>query len=123
MRFIVGFLTGLILPAIAAAAFVYSGTYDVAASNPHNWFERLMLNATMRYSVAARADAIEPPPTFNDEIVRHGFEEYDEMCTICHAGPGIDKSEISKGLNPPASVICGLCCHDAGVHDAGPDGE
>jgi mono/diheme cytochrome c family protein len=102
MRFIAGFLAALVLLAIAGAASVYSGAYDVAASSPHSKLERLILNATMMHSVTARADTVESPPTFNDEMVRDGFEHYDEMCTVCHAGPGIEQSEISKGLNPPA---------------------
>ena len=74
-----------------------SGAYEVAASNPHSRLDRLLLNVTMKHSVTARADTIESPPTFNDEMVREGFEHYDEMCTVCHAGPGIEQSEISKG--------------------------
>ena len=31
-----------------------------------------------------------------------GFGHYDEMCTLCHGGPGIERSEIGKGLNPQA---------------------
>jgi mono/diheme cytochrome c family protein len=38
-------------------------------------------------------------------MVRDGFEHYDQMCTVCHAGPGIEQSEISKGLNPQAPSL------------------
>jgi len=31
-----------------------------------------------------------------------GFEHFDEMCTICHGAPGVEQSEIGKGLNPRA---------------------
>jgi mono/diheme cytochrome c family protein len=102
MKFLTGFLSALVLLVIAGAAYVYTGMFDVAASSPHNEFERLILNATMAHSVVARAARVEAPQTFTDEIVRDGFEHYDEMCTVCHAGPGIERSEISKGLNPPA---------------------
>ena len=59
-------------------AVVYSGAYEVAASNPHSRLDRLILNVTMKHSVTARADTVESPPTFNDEMVRDGFEHYDE---------------------------------------------
>ena len=31
-----------------------------------------------------------------------GFEHYQEMCVTCHGAPGVDRSEIGKGLNPHA---------------------
>jgi mono/diheme cytochrome c family protein len=87
---------------LASVAYVYSGWFDVAASGPHNALERWALNTTMKRSVVAGAISVGDPLAFSDEMVRDGFEHYDEMCTVCHAGPGIDQSEISKGLNPPA---------------------
>jgi mono/diheme cytochrome c family protein len=86
----------------AGIAFVYSGWLDVAASSPHNALERWVLNTTMKRSVITNARSVGDPPTFTDEMVKDGFERYDEMCTVCHSGPGIDQSEISEGLNPPA---------------------
>ena len=86
----------------AGIAFVYSGWLDVAASGPHNALERWVLNTTMKRSVITNARSVGDPPTFTDEMVKDGFEHYDEMCTVCHSGPGIDQSEISEGLNPPA---------------------
>jgi mono/diheme cytochrome c family protein len=35
-------------------------------------------------------------------MVRNGFDHYEDMCAGCHGGPGIERSEIGKGLNPPA---------------------
>jgi hypothetical protein len=63
MRFIAGLLAPPVLLAIAGAAFVYSGAYDVAVSSPHSKLERQILNAAMMHSVTARADTVEAPPT------------------------------------------------------------
>jgi mono/diheme cytochrome c family protein len=102
VRFIAGILCALTLPGIAGITFVYSGWFDVAASSPHSKIEQWVFNKTMKQSVVAQAAGIADPPTFTDEMVRDGFEHYDEMCTVCHAGPGLEQSEVSKGLNPPA---------------------
>jgi mono/diheme cytochrome c family protein len=41
-------------------------------------------------------------PSLGAQNIEEGFEHYDEMCTTCHCGPGIERSEIGKGLNPRA---------------------
>ena len=68
----------------------------------HNALERWALNTTMKRSVVAGARSVGDPPPFSDEMFKDGFEHYDEMCTVCHGGPGIERSEICKGLNPQA---------------------
>jgi Cytochrome C oxidase, cbb3-type, subunit III len=56
----------------------------------------------MRRSVVAMSGGISQPPRFTDEMVRDGFDHYEDMCAGCHGGPGIERSEIGKGLNPQA---------------------
>jgi mono/diheme cytochrome c family protein len=102
VRFVTGFISALALLVIAGFAYFYSGQFDVAASSPDSAFAQWVLDTTMTRSVVAKAVSVDQPPKFTDEMVKDGFEHYDEMCTICHAGPGIKQSEISKGLNPPA---------------------
>jgi mono/diheme cytochrome c family protein len=65
----------------------------------------------MEHSIVARAGAEDGPPPFTDEMIRDGFEHYDEMCTTCHGGPGIERSEIGKGLNPPAPSLSDAVKH------------
>ena len=64
--------------------------------------EAWALNTTMRRSVAAQAASVGQPPVFTHDMMHEGFEHYDEMCTACHGGPGIERSDIGKGLNPRA---------------------
>ena len=96
MRFVAGVICALVILGLASVAYVYSGWFDVAASSPHNALERWALNTTMKRSVVAGAQSVGDPPAFSDEMVRDGFEHYDEMCTVCHAGPGIERSEIER---------------------------
>jgi len=102
VRFFVGFVSALVLLGIAGVVYVYSGKFDVAASSSHNAFERWLFNTTMERSVVTRSGGVNDPPPFTDDMIRDGFEHYDEMCTTCHGGPGIERSEIGKGLNPQA---------------------
>lgn len=94
----------LILAALAlaaAAGFVYSGVYNVAADEAH-WPMTYGLLATLRErSIAARIDSIAVPPNLDDaQRVQRGAGNYDAMCVGCHLRPGVHNSEIRKGLYP-----------------------
>ena len=102
MRFIAGAFCVLLLLCIAIVTYIYSGEFDVAASTQHGALEAWALNTAMKQSVARRAASIGQPPVFTHEMVHEGFEHFDEMCTGCHGGPGIERNEIGKGLNPQA---------------------
>ena len=105
MRFIVGFITALALLAFGGAIYFYSGQFDIAASTPHNAFEQQVLRTAMELMVVAKASGVREPPPFTDELIKDGFEHYDEMCITCHGGPGLERSEIGKGLNPQAPLL------------------
>ncbi len=100
VRYIAAFISAVGLVAIGGVAYVCSGTFDIAASSPHSTFERWLLGTAMRRAVVAKAASVDEPPPFTDDMITDGFQHYDEMCTGCHGGPDIDRSEIGKGLNP-----------------------
>jgi hypothetical protein len=33
-------------------------------------------------------------------MLRHGFDEYREMCVACHGAPGVERGALGKGINP-----------------------
>jgi mono/diheme cytochrome c family protein len=99
MRFVFGFVTALILGALAAFPLIISGAYNVAATVPDTGIERIILNTTMRDSVRARAGK-ESPRTWDEDQIKMGFRHYDGMCVTCHGAPGKERTEISKGLRP-----------------------
>ena len=102
MKFIAGIGFILIIVAGAGTAYIYSGAFDVAASTPHNAFEQWLFRTAVRRSVVAMSGEVGQPPRFTDDMVKDGFDHYDDMCAGCHGGPGIERSEIGKGLNPQA---------------------
>jgi mono/diheme cytochrome c family protein len=107
LKFIGGIGFTLVIAAGLGAAYIYSGAFDVAASTPHNAFEQSLFRTAMRRSVVAMSQSMSQPPRFTDDMVRDGFERYQHLCAGCHGGPGIERSEIGKGLNPQAPDLAG----------------
>src|SRR5919106_723020 len=90
---------GLLL-ALGTVVLVATGAYNIAASAPHTRFAQWLLNTVQERSVTVRADDVPTPPPIDSEMVRHGFEEYRAMCATCHGAPGVERSELGKGMNP-----------------------
>lgn len=80
--------------------FIYSGFYDVAASDPHTRLGRWALNTTQERSLAAHARQAPEPVEVDSALLVHGFEHYDAMCVVCHGAPGIDRGEFGQGMTP-----------------------
>jgi mono/diheme cytochrome c family protein len=79
------------------------GLYDVAADSPHTRPVYWLLQTARDRSVAVRARGITPPGDLADaRRIAKGAGLYQEMCSSCHIGPGMERSEISQGLNPLA---------------------
>ena len=100
MNFIKGLLGLVVLGIIAGLAVMLSGVVNVAATNPHNPITALILETTMDNSVRHHAKGITAPPLDDAKMVMEGFRHYREMCVGCHLAPGINSSEIRKGLLP-----------------------
>lgn len=90
----------LLLLAVAAAGFVYSGAYNVAADEPHWPITERILGALRARSIETRAGDVAPPDLSDETRVVAGAGQYAEMCASCHLAPGIADSELRQGLNP-----------------------
>ncbi len=79
------------------------GLYNVAADAPHTRAIYWVLQTARDQAVTVRASGIVPPASLSDaKRIAAGAGLYQEMCSGCHIGPGMERSEISQGLNPPA---------------------
>ena len=86
---------------VAGAGFVCSGVYEIGADDPHWPLTSELIEVLRDRSVAARAGGIEAPPDLaSAERARRGAGNYDAMCTGCHLKPGMEDSELRKGLYP-----------------------
>jgi len=89
-----------VLAIVAGLGILYSGIIDVGAMQPHYALTRWLLHTGMEQSVRHHAEDIKVPPLDRPQMVMMGFRHYREMCMGCHLAPGIENSEIRKGLMP-----------------------
>ncbi len=91
----------IVVAAIAAVVFAYSGVYDVAATHPENPVLAWFLSTTMDESVHRHARDVAVPSQLSDpELVRTGLDHYRDMCVECHGAPGVEPGALGKGLDP-----------------------
>lgn len=83
-----------------AAAVVWGGLYDVAATEQHTQPVYSMLETTMRQSVRLRARGIEPPSLADEGLVLRGAACFRDKCQQCHGGPGVAQGDIGKSMQP-----------------------
>lgn len=99
------FITLLVVILLAIAAglgYIYSGAYNVAATQADTAPERWLFTTTMRRSVEVRAAGITVPDLNDAKKVQSGYWDYKEMCEFCHLAPGVPPTEVSQGLMPRA---------------------
>jgi mono/diheme cytochrome c family protein len=85
---------------LAAALYIASGRYDVAASSSPSAAEEWLLGQVRERSIAKRAAGITPPPLGARAELLTGFELYRAHCVTCHSGPGLSPEELAMGLHP-----------------------
>lgn len=90
-----------LLLAVSGAALVRSGAIDIGADTPHPPVIHDLIVWVREQSISRQSRNIEPPSDLADaERVRRGAGNYETMCSNCHLAPGIDDTEIRKGLYP-----------------------
>lgn len=99
MRFILGILCTLTALLLVAVITIYSGWYNVAATEPHLGIANWALHTTMHHSVERRASEIAVPP-LTEAMAAEGLPHFQEMCVTCHGAPGVERGEAGQGLVP-----------------------
>jgi mono/diheme cytochrome c family protein len=96
----------LLVLAAFAGLFVYLGLYNIGADAPHSGLVYGALQELRERSIESRSRDINLPADLNSpKRVAAGAGLYAEMCTGCHLGPGVEKSEMSQGLYPQAPEL------------------
>lgn len=97
-----------ILAACGAAAggfLVYSGWYDVSATDEHLRPTYWLLDTAMRRSVRERGRHIAVPRLDEPAMVRRGVAIYRVHCAGCHGAPGVAAEPFALGMTPtPANL-------------------
>ncbi|MEE9215235.1 MAG: cytochrome c [Thermodesulfobacteriota bacterium] len=97
MGFIKTVIFVLILLIAGMIVFIYSGTYNIAATEPHSLLVEWVFNTAKKYSVKKHSENITRPKLSDDSLVKAGFDHYENMCAGCHGAPG---TEPAEGFNP-----------------------
>jgi mono/diheme cytochrome c family protein len=95
------FFATVIFGASAAAAVIYTGAYDVAATNRH-WSATTWLLETARVrSIKAHAAGIAVPAGYDEQAkVLSAVGHFSEHCAVCHGAPGVDRNDLVEGMYP-----------------------
>ncbi|MEC9483246.1 MAG: cytochrome c [Halomonas sp.] len=100
MRMFYGALLALVVLAIGGIAVIYSGAYNVAASDDHTALGKWVMHTTMHNSVRASADEVTVPDLSDNAMIQQGASAYDSLCAACHLKPGLKDTVLRAGLNP-----------------------
>lgn len=84
---VVSGIVGALLVGIAVwLTIVYTGAYNVAASEQHFDVARWTLNTTLRRSMANRAGGVNLPENASEDLLAEGAGHYADSCAYCPAG-------------------------------------
>ncbi len=99
--FLISFLGAIAFLIIGGLAIIYSGLFDVAASDPRWPVTRWVLETARTRSIKVHAADIRVPAALDDPAtILVGTEHFAAHCAVCHGAPGVPKGDIAEGLNP-----------------------
>ena len=112
MKYLIVTVSVLAILIVGYLIFIYSGIYNISAMDPHGKLTMWMMNTVRDNSIEHNADNNLKTPDLSDtSLVKMGFIHYREMCVGCHSAPGIEQSEIGKGLYPNPPQLSGVVKH------------
>lgn len=107
-KVLVTVLAVLAVQALAGIAFVYSGFFNVAATEPHWSLTHAVLEMARVSSIKAHAKGIRPPGDLTDKkMIVTGTSHFADHCASCHTAPGVEAGEVAKGMYPAPPALTG----------------
>lgn len=100
MKYLRGAVVLLAVQMLIGLVLLYSGVISVAASEPHTPLVRWVLDTGKERSIRHHADEVQPPSLELAPRADAGFTAFRQMCVVCHGAPGVERSELGKGLRP-----------------------
>lgn len=95
----------IVLFILGSVIFIYSGSYNIAATVPHTKPVEWILTEMKERSIERHSSGISTPPLDDPSLIEHGFSLYDNMCAGCHGAPG---AEPARGFNPPPPALADM---------------
>jgi mono/diheme cytochrome c family protein len=86
--------------AAGAAVFVVSGAYDIGADDHHTALVSALITELRDRSIAVRAEPLAVPDLSDGARIASGARSYALRCVGCHLAPGVNRSDLGRGLYP-----------------------
>jgi len=86
--------------AVAGFIFIWLGMFNVAANVKHWDVTTSFLEWVRERSIISSVEDMAVPDIKDNQLIAKGAGNYGAMCVQCHLAPGVDSSELYKGLNP-----------------------
>lgn len=100
-QFLLGAASVIGLGTVAGFGYIQNGGLDFAADTTHSDGVTKLIAWAREQSITRQAKDIVPPGDLaSGERIRRGAGNYEAMCVGCHLSPGVENSEIRKGLYP-----------------------
>jgi len=99
-KLLLGMCLAFMVLLAAGAGVIYSGVVSVAADDPHGSWVHGILETARERSIESHASDIAAPPLDDEAMKVAGAGNYASMCASCHLAPGMQETELSKGLYP-----------------------
>ena len=100
----IGIALGVVATVLLALAVwlivVYTGVYNVAATDPHADVVRWTFDTTMHRSVRGRAEDIQEPEEVSAQSIAAGAKTYASTCAHCHGAPGAEREHWATNIRP-----------------------
>ena len=91
----------VVLGLLGGTAFIYSGLYNVAASDPHWPLTYWVMEKTRMRSIKAHAAGIAVPTGYADQAkVESAVGHFAAHCAECHGAPGTKPGASAQGMYP-----------------------
>jgi mono/diheme cytochrome c family protein len=100
-RTILATLVGVVaLGGLGGLAFMYTGLYYIAATEPHIPPVRWLLTTGRTRSVELHSRNVQAPDLGEAALIRSGIGIYERHCEVCHGAPGVARQQIGLGIRP-----------------------
>lgn len=104
MKFIFGFIVGLIVVPVVVYFYFTSGSAPVAASAQPMPFEKFLASKALHAKLSKEMPK-SAPINADEANLQAGARVYRENCAVCHGLPGQPETSISRGMFPRPPVL------------------
>ena len=104
MRFLLGFIFGVLILMGCVFGAAYYGLLAAAANDPSMRFEPLLATAGLGARIKSQAPDRDVSTMSTADLVA-GANIYQKNCAVCHALPGQPQEQIGAGMFPHAPQL------------------